>query len=142
VGSKLRRKYSEPQTPFQRVWASSRNPAHLVELKKLNDTLDPFRLAEVIEQKLDTIYQRVARRHSPAVMTQKHILVRDGQARTSKNSRRRKAVEKTHGGKVKSNFSSALGNPAKNAGFPLSHSHDDGWVTFQMSRRQPPGLHS
>ena len=142
VGSKLRRKYSEPQTPFQRVWACSRNPVHLAELKKLNDTLDPFRLAEVIEEKLDTIYQLNARRHSPTVIAQKQIPARGWKAGANEKTRQRKAVEKTRRGKVKSNFSSALGNPAKNAGFPLSHSHDGGWVTFQMSRRQSQGLHS
>ena len=142
VGSKLRRKYSEPQTPFQRVWATSRNPAHLAELKKLKATLDPFRLAEVIEQKLDYIYQLAARRHSPAAMAQPSTPVAERPTGRNQKTRRRKAVEKTRGGKVKNNFSSALGNPAKNAGFPLSHSHDDDWVTFQMSRRQHPGLHS
>jgi hypothetical protein len=75
------------------------------------------------------------------VIAQKQIPARE-RAGANKNTRRQKAVEKTRGGKVKSNFSSALGNPAKNAGFPLSHSHDGGWVTFQMSRRQHPGLHS
>jgi hypothetical protein len=121
VGSKLRRRYSAPQTPFQRVWRSTRNPAHLAELKKLNETLNPFHLAEVIEEKLDTIYQRIARRHSPAAIAQRSTSA-EKPAEPSKKSRRRKAVEKTRGGKGKTNFSSALGNPAQNAGFPLSHS--------------------
>jgi len=143
VGSKLRRKYSAPQTPFQRVWASTKSTAHLLELKKLNDHLDPFHLAKVIEQKLEIIYQQITRKHSPAAqLTQEPASGIEESAESNKNARQRKAVEKTRRGKVKSNFSSALGNPAKNAGFPLSHSHDGGWVTFQMSRRQHPGLHS
>jgi len=141
VGSKLRRVYSAPQTPFQRVWASAKNPAHLAELKKLNDSLDPFRLAELIEQKLDIIYQLGARHHSPAAIAEKPTSVA-GSTGPNEKTRRRRAMEKTRRGKVKSNFSSALGNPAQNAGFPLSHSPDGGWVTFQMSRRQPSGLHS
>jgi transposase InsO family protein len=98
VGSKLRRKYSEPQTPFQRVWASSRNPAHLAELKKLNDTLDPFHLAGVIEKKLDTIYQLIARRHSPGVIAQKQIPAREragaNKTRAGKRLWKRRAAEK------------------------------------------------
>jgi hypothetical protein len=36
-------------------------------------------------------------------------------------------VEKPRGGKVqKPDFTTALGNPAKEAGFPLSHSPGDG----------------
>jgi hypothetical protein len=142
VGSKLRRKYSAPQTPFQRVWVSTKNSAHLLELKKLNHSLDPFRLAEVIEQKLEIIYELIAQKHSPAAIAQKPTSGAMWSTEPNKNARRRKAVEKTRRGKVKSNFSSALGNPAKNAGFPLSHSPDDGWVTFQMSRQQRPRLHS
>jgi hypothetical protein len=39
-----------------------------------------------------------------------------------------RAVEKPHGGKAKkTDFPTVIGNPAKDAGFPLSRSTDDGY---------------
>ena len=44
VGSKLRRVYHAPQTPFERVLACSQaDPARVAELQRLRDSLDPFR---------------------------------------------------------------------------------------------------
>jgi hypothetical protein len=44
---------------------------------------------------------------------------------------KKKAVEKTHSGKVRRrDFSTTLGNPAPAAGLPLSHRPDDGGLTF------------
>ena len=120
VGSKLRRVYSPAQTPFERVLASGRaDTRHMAELKKLRSTLDPFKLAQTIDRKLDKIYALGNRRLSP-----------------KPESSRAKAVEKPRGGKVqKTDFPTALGNPAKGAGFPLSHSHYGGRsVTPFMSR--------
>lgn len=120
VGSKLRRVYSPAQTPFERVLASGRADArHTAKLKKLRSTLDPFELAQTIDRKLDKIYSLANRRLSPK----------------PENSRAT-AVEKPRGGKVqKTDFPTALGNPAKGAGFPLSHSHYGGRsVTSFMSR--------
>ena len=111
VGSKLRRVYSPAQTPFERVLASGRADArHMAELKKIRSRLDPFELAQTIDRKLGKIYALANRRLSPK----------------PENSRAR-AVEKPRGGKVqKTDFPTALGNPAKGAGFPLSHSHYGG----------------
>jgi hypothetical protein len=36
-------------------------------------------------------------------------------------------------------LSSALGNPADNAGFPHFHSHDGGWFATQSERKRQPG---
>ncbi len=120
VGSKLRRVYSPAQTPFERVLASGRADArHLAKLKKLRSTLDPFELAQAIDRKLDKIYALANQRLSPK----------------PENSRAT-AVEKPRAAKVpKADFRTALGNPAKGAGFPLSHSHYGGRsVTSFMSR--------
>ena len=108
VGSKLRRVYSPAQTPFERVLASGQaDPRRVAELKKLRSTLDPFALAQSIDRKLESIYALANRRLSPKAA----------------NSRGATAVEKPRGGKVqKKDFPPALGNPAKGAGFPLSHS--------------------
>lgn len=130
VGSKLRRVYSPAQTPLERVLASGQAEARTVaELLKLRSTLDPFELSKSIDGKLEKIYALANPRLSPKVAS----------------PRGAKAVEKTRGGKVqKQDFPTPVGNPAKSAGFPLSHSHGDGGsrVTFSMSRRIAPKLHS
>ena len=122
VGSKLRRVYSPAQTPWERVLASGQaDPRRVAELKKLRSTLDPFALAQSIDRKLESIYALANRRLSPKAA----------------NSRRATAVEKPRGGKVqKKDFPPVLGNPAKGAGFPLSHSTTTAAVsvTSLMSR--------
>ena len=61
VGSKLTRRYEKPQTPWQRVLASShRDPRKVAALKALLKTLDPFELAKTIDRKLAAIYQMSA----------------------------------------------------------------------------------
>ena len=58
VGSKLKRVYDPPQTPFQRVCASKQaNPAKVAQLQHWRDTLDPFELSRQIEHKLERIFQ-------------------------------------------------------------------------------------
>jgi RNA processing factor Prp31 len=58
VGSKLKRIYDSPQTPFQRVCASKQAiPAKVAELQQWRDTLDPFELSQQIERKLEHIFQ-------------------------------------------------------------------------------------
>jgi hypothetical protein len=58
VGSKLKRVYDSPQTPFQRVCASKQAiPAKVAQLQQWRDTLDPFELSRQIEQKLERIFQ-------------------------------------------------------------------------------------
>ena len=58
VGSRLRRRYEAPQTPWQRVLASpATDPERVRELERLRATLDPFQLAETIQAKLERIFQ-------------------------------------------------------------------------------------
>ncbi len=58
VGSRLRRHYQAPRTPFQRVCASSFVCADRVaELQRLRDALDPFELSRTIQIKLEPIFQ-------------------------------------------------------------------------------------
>jgi hypothetical protein len=67
VGSKLKRRYDEPQTPLERVAACPQaDPLKLAELKKLRDATDPFMLSKTIEQKLERIYQLANQRISPS----------------------------------------------------------------------------
>ena len=58
VGSRVRRRYDRPQTPLERVVASGGGDAPKVAaLVILRDRLDPFQLAQTIDQKLDGIYR-------------------------------------------------------------------------------------
>jgi len=66
VGSKLIRRYEVPKTPFRRVLDSGAgHPQRIAELTRLRKNLDPFNLAITIDRKLETIFQRANRRHSP-----------------------------------------------------------------------------
>jgi hypothetical protein len=66
VGSKLRRVYRAPQTPFERVVASPHaDPWRVAELRRLRETLDPFQLSQTIERKLGRIFERTNQRLSP-----------------------------------------------------------------------------
>jgi len=57
VGSRLRRQYDAPQTPFERVRACpDADPAKVAELARIHATLDPFVLAARIEQQLGRLY--------------------------------------------------------------------------------------
>ncbi|MGH9352819.1 MAG: hypothetical protein ACRD2G_11775 [Terriglobia bacterium] len=58
VGSRLRRRYEAPATPFQRVVDSPAvDPARVAELRQQRETLDPFQLSETIQAKLEEIFQ-------------------------------------------------------------------------------------
>jgi transposase InsO family protein len=124
VGSKVRRVYDGPRTPFERVRACPQaDREQVAQLEERRKRLDPFQLAGTIERKLVRIYRLANRRLSP-----------------------KEAQERASSRPVK-----GCGKDARSASleikkrFPLSHSHgDDGGspVTFQMSRRSPLGLHS
>ncbi|MDA8130214.1 MAG: hypothetical protein M0011_01790 [Elusimicrobia bacterium] len=67
VGSKLRRKYDVPKTPLERVIESGAgDPVKLAQLKMLRDKLDPFALAEVVEQKLGRIWAMRSKAPKPS----------------------------------------------------------------------------
>ena len=60
--------YDAAQTPLQRVRACRRaKPEQVAELKKLRQSLDPFQLGKLIDQKLQRIYDLANRRLSPKV---------------------------------------------------------------------------
>jgi hypothetical protein len=67
VGSKLKRRYDEPQTPLERLLnCPQADSAKIEELKKLRQRTDPFELAKRVEQKLEQIYQMAHRRIDPS----------------------------------------------------------------------------
>jgi transposase InsO family protein len=137
VGSKLRRVYDRPQTPLERVARSEQaDTSRLAELTKLKNRLDPFELAHILDRKLKHIYGLANHRLSPGSCP----IATD----------RRKRLRPDNGcGKAapwkspKADFPTALGNPAKSAGFPLSHTRAGGsLVTYEMARQPTPKLHS
>lgn len=66
VGSKLKRVYDKPKTPFERVCACLQvDPLKVRELKKLLESLDPFELSKTIDKKLKRIYQMANHWMSP-----------------------------------------------------------------------------
>ena len=66
MGSKVRRVYDGPRTPFERVKASPQADREKVaKLEELRKSLDPFQLARAIERKLERIYRLSNRRLSP-----------------------------------------------------------------------------
>jgi hypothetical protein len=65
VGSRLKRTYDPPTTPLDRLLSCKLgDPVKLEELKKLRAGLDPFKLSETIEQKLDRIFELANSRYS------------------------------------------------------------------------------
>ena len=66
VGSKLKRRYDQPQTPLERVLnCPQADPVKVQQLKRLRDQTDPFELAKRLEQKLDRIFEMANQRVSP-----------------------------------------------------------------------------
>jgi hypothetical protein len=58
VGSRTRRIYGKPQTPFERVCASpASDPERIAALKRQQQELDPFQLSRAIQAKLEHIFQ-------------------------------------------------------------------------------------
>lgn len=57
IGSRLRRRYEAPQTPFQRLAASpGADPGRVAELRRQRQTLDPFQLSASIQAKREGIF--------------------------------------------------------------------------------------
>ena len=66
VGSRLRRQYDAPQTPFDRVRACPEaDAATVAQLAAQHATTDPFVLAARIDQHLDRLYALATRRRRP-----------------------------------------------------------------------------
>ncbi|HSD50346.1 MAG TPA: transposase family protein [Candidatus Methylomirabilis sp.] len=66
VGARIRRVYDRPQTPFERVQACPEaDPLRVAHLRHLRATLDPFVLAETIDQHLSRLYALAHHRAVP-----------------------------------------------------------------------------
>ena len=88
VGSKVRRVYDGPRTPFERVKACPQaDRERVAKLEELRKSLDPFHLGKIIERKLLRISKLANRRQSPRAQQQ-------GEAETSQRSTGRKGCGK------------------------------------------------
>jgi hypothetical protein len=66
VGSRLRRRYDAPQTPLDRVRAAAQHDrAKIAALLALRQRLDPFVLAQTIDQKIERLYALAHHRQGP-----------------------------------------------------------------------------
>jgi hypothetical protein len=66
VGSRVRRVYDRPQTPLERVLACPEaDPGKVAQLRALRDRLDPFALAQAIDEKLTRLYALAHHRARP-----------------------------------------------------------------------------
>jgi hypothetical protein len=66
VGSKVRRVYDGPPTPFERVQGYRQaDREQVTRLEELRKGLDPIQLARTIERKIERIYRLANRRLSP-----------------------------------------------------------------------------
>src|ERR1700680_5128069 len=142
VGSKLRRVYDAAKTPLERVVASAQaRKEQVAELKKLRQSLDPFQLGKVIDQKLERIYDMANRRLRPKATPERCGAPAQKEIQPGRRNGSGKAAPWKS---PKPDFSTELANRTKSSRFALSHSRDDGGssVTFSMSRRSAPGLHS
>jgi hypothetical protein len=70
VGARVRRRYDAPRTPLERVAdCSEADPQKLRVLLRLRDELDPFVLANRIDQALAQLYRLANQRVTPAAPT-------------------------------------------------------------------------
>jgi hypothetical protein len=66
VGSRIRRRYDTPKTPFERVLESKLvRPEVVAQLKAQRERLDPFALSRSVERQLDRIHALANQRRSP-----------------------------------------------------------------------------
>jgi hypothetical protein len=125
MGSKVRRVYDAPRTPFERVKACPQADAEKVaQLEQLRKRLDPFQLSRNIERKLQRIARLANRRLSPRVEREVTQSATQSQSNGCGKDRPKAPL------KIASRFS-------------LSHSRNNkASVTFSMSRQQDLRLHS
>ena len=121
VGARIRRVYDRPQTPFERVQACPEaDPAKVAQLAALRAQLDPFVLAEAIDQQLSRVY---ALAHQRAALRQPAH--REPSALPPASHRQ--------GGRHPSSVSPQTANP-RSASVPAA-GPQHGRVTSQMARR-------
>ena len=97
VGSRTRRIYGPPQTPFPRVCVSpAADPERIAGLKRQKEELDPFQLSRTIQAKLERIFQlseELAGCRKPAA-TAHNGSEREMPAKTKTDVKRKQRIQK------------------------------------------------
>ncbi|MCK5357211.1 MAG: transposase family protein [Elusimicrobiales bacterium] len=62
VGSKTKKIYDKPKTPFERLKEKYPNDRKIKKLEKMRASLNPFKLSEVVDNKLDLIWETANRK--------------------------------------------------------------------------------
>jgi hypothetical protein len=71
IGSRYRRQYSKPQTPYQRLMGSEcLNGEQKIKLKKVYDSIDPFKLKSEMQKKINKLNSELAE-DKPSIKTNK-----------------------------------------------------------------------
>ena len=88
VGSRLRRRYEAPQTPWQRIQACAQaDPKRLAELARQRQDLDPFQLSHRIQTKLAGIF-RLSREAATSALARPRQPRQPRERATDRSSRR------------------------------------------------------
>jgi hypothetical protein len=141
VGSKPRRVYDAAQTPLERVVACAQaRKKQVAELKQLRQSLDPFQLGKVIDQKLERIYEITNRRLiivSPKATQQSRAA--HGKEKTQSN--RRNGCGKAAPWKSKQTFPPSLqiAQKARDSHFPTAATAAGLRLHFQCLDGRPHG---
>ena len=70
IGSRVRRVYDAPATPLDRLLRDGQgSPSRLNELIALRNRIDPFRLSNQIQAKIDRVHQLARRPGQPSAST-------------------------------------------------------------------------
>ena len=90
LGARVRRRYDGPRTPLERVRQAAADPKRVATLVDLQRTLDPFALAQRIDQALAAIYQLANHRRratAPRVDAARPVDAQNASTRSVENHR-------------------------------------------------------
>lgn len=74
IGSKVKKVYDAPKTPFQRLVASNKgNRQAIIAFHSLAKQFDPFNLSSIIEQKLDAIFALASKTPNKLIPNYRHV---------------------------------------------------------------------
>lgn len=76
IGSKIKKIYDSPKTPFERLKEKYPNDAKVKEVERMRNGLNPFELSKIIDTKLEAIY-KTANKKVKATVSAKELREED-----------------------------------------------------------------
>jgi hypothetical protein len=67
IGSRIRKMYDKPKTPFERLKEFNPDDVKIREIEELRNRLNPFVLGEIIDKKLEKIWATANRKIKPVI---------------------------------------------------------------------------